>query len=56
MKASEDILALVMSVLHAGNIEAGCVELSKGEVGLSTVLGELQSDLALLQEKDPNFV
>jgi signal transduction histidine kinase len=56
MEASEDILALVMSVLHVGSIEAGCVELAKGEVGLSTLLGELQSDLALPQEKDLDFV
>lgn len=56
MKASEDILALVMSVLHVGSIEAGCVELIKGEVGLSTLLGELQSDLALPREKDLDFV
>lgn len=56
MKASEDILALVMSVLHAGSIETGYVELTQGEVGLSTLLGELQSDLALPQEKDLDFV
>jgi signal transduction histidine kinase len=56
MKASEDILALVMSVLHVGSIEAGCVELTKGEVGLSTLLGELQCDLAPPQEKELDFV
>ena len=56
MKASEDILALVMSVLHVGSIEAGCVELTQGEVGLSTLLGELKFDLAPPQEKDLDFV
>jgi signal transduction histidine kinase len=56
MKASEDILALVMSVLHVGSIETGCVELTRGEVGLSTLLGELQSDLALPHEKELDFV
>lgn len=56
MKASGDILALVLSALHVGSIEAGYVEINKTEVRLSTLIGELRSDLALPEEKDVDFV
>lgn len=56
MKASEDILALVLSVLHVGSIESGSVELNKREVGLGALLDELRSDLTLPQKHGVDFV
>ncbi len=56
MNASEDILALVLSVLHVGSIEAGCVDVLDEEVRLGTLLEELRSDLELPEEKHLDFV
>jgi signal transduction histidine kinase len=56
MKASDDLLALVMNMLQVGNIEAGCLRVNKEEVGLSSLLGELQSDLALPEKKNVVFL
>jgi signal transduction histidine kinase len=51
MKASDDLLALVMNLLQVGNIESGCVEITKTKVGVSQLLREIQSDFVLPQEK-----
>ncbi len=56
MKASEDILALVLSVLHVGSIESGCVELNKREVRLDMLLGEMRSDLPVPEKKDLELI
>ncbi len=51
MMASEDILALVLSVLNVDTIESGGVELNEREVKLGTLLRELRSDLSLQPQK-----
>jgi signal transduction histidine kinase len=56
MKASDDLLTLVMNMLQVGNIESGCVEINKGKVGLSQLLREVQSDFVLPEEKSLEFI
>jgi signal transduction histidine kinase len=51
MKASDDLLALVMNLLQVGNIEAGCVEITRTKVEVNQLLREIQSDFVLPQEK-----
>lgn len=56
MKASDELLALVNNVLQAGRLESGCVEISKREVRLSDLLGELRAELPKPQAKELEFV
>jgi signal transduction histidine kinase len=56
MKASDDLLMLVMNMLQVGNIESGCIEVNKGKVRLSKLLREIQSDFVLAEEKSLEFI
>ena len=56
MKASDDLLALVMNMLQVANIEFGCVEINSGKVGLSQLLREIQSDFVPPKEKGVEFI
>jgi len=51
MKASDDLLALVMNMLQVGNIESGCVEINKAKVEVSQLLREIQADFVLPEGK-----
>lgn len=56
MKASDDLLALIINMLQVANIEFGCVEVNKEKVGLSQFLGEIQSDFVPPKEKGLEFI
>lgn len=56
MKASDDLLGLVMNMLQVGNIESGCVEVNKEKVGLSRLLREIQSAFVPPEEKSLEFI
>ncbi|MGE5302887.1 MAG: GAF domain-containing sensor histidine kinase [Alphaproteobacteria bacterium] len=51
MKASDDLLALVMNMLQVGNIESGCVEINKAKVEVGQLLREIQADFVLPEGK-----
>ena len=55
MRASDDLLALVTNMLQAGNIETGCVEITKREVCVADLLRELQGEFPMPVEKDLEF-
>lgn len=56
MRCSDDLMGLVMSMLHAASLETDAVDLRREEVGLTELLGDLRSEFRVPEGKPIDLV
>ncbi len=56
IRCSDDLMALVMSMLQAGSIEAETAQFEREEVGLTELLGDLRSEFSVPEGKPIDLV